>query len=92
VKPEAEISPLVRALIAEYGPESNVAAVLAGNLESGVWRGDMVEHDEQLLATANGWLSDPEPKVRTWAQLIIRDITHRLPRDREWEEERELVR
>jgi hypothetical protein len=92
VKPEVEISPLVRALIAEYGPDSSVAAVLAGNFESGVWWGGMVEHDEQLLATANGWLSDPEPKVRAWAQLIIRDITHRLPRDREWEEERELVR
>lgn len=87
VKPKETITPLVRGLLREYGPESTVANTLVANFNTGFWSGHWVQHEEQRLETMNGWSRDPEPNVRLWAQRQIASAQQHLRDIRRMEEE-----
>lgn len=87
VKPGEKITPLIRTLLSEYGPESSAARQLMANFGSGSWQGSFASREQQQLTIVQGWLQDPEPNVRTWAQSIAIGIEKQLPYIKEWEEE-----
>lgn len=88
-KPREALSPLIRSLLIEYGPDSPVARILAANFVSGSWWGSFTNREEQLRDVARGWVAtqDENESVRVWARRIIEDIEARLPAVRQWEEE-----
>lgn len=87
IKPKVMITPVMRGLLAEYGPESRPARTLAGNFFTGTWWGSETEHLEQQREQVVDWLQDPEPAVRTWAKHVLDAIDERLPGVRLREEE-----
>lgn len=87
LKPRESITPLVRGILQDYGPESLPAGILVGNFVSGSWFGSMSQHEQQQIAIVKGWLQDPEPNVRKWAQLILKDLEANLRQIQVFEEE-----
>ncbi|HLZ60378.1 MAG TPA: hypothetical protein VKR06_25830 [Ktedonosporobacter sp.] len=87
VKPKETITPLVRGLLKEYGPESVVANILVANFNTGSWSGSWIQHETQRLETMKKWSRDPEPNVRLWAQSLITATQQYLSDIRRMEEE-----
>ena len=87
LKPRAELSPLIRRLLMEFGPASEAARGLAANFQSGTWHGSLVERERDQLNIAQHWLQDTEANVRAWATQIVRSIEERLPLYKQWEDE-----
>lgn len=87
LKPGETITPLVRGILQGYGPESYPAGILVSNFVSGSWMGSMSQHEQQQIAIVKGWLQDPEPNVRRWARLILKDLGANLRQIQVFEEE-----
>jgi hypothetical protein len=86
-KPGQSITPLIRGLLREYGPDSVPAHILAANFVSGAFMGSFTQHEKEHLQTVQGWLQDIEPHVQAWAQQMMRSIKASLPHIQNFEEE-----
>jgi TPR repeat protein len=89
-KPKRELTPLIRALLKECGPEGSVSKILWSNFESGIWSGRTLDREQQQLSIAKLWQSDPEFSVWVWATRGVGWIEQEILGIRNVEKEREL--
>jgi hypothetical protein len=86
----APLPGLARQVLMRYGNEDEVRTALYANVVSGVWSGPGSAHYQQLRDVAAAWLSDPDSRVRSWANDVIHDLDAHIDMHRKWEEEWEF--
>ena len=91
VKPEADLSPLVRGLLREYGPDGDVAEILEKNYRTGgPVLGSSADRAKSQLTEVRAWENDAQPEVRAWASRLMSHIGEFERAIRRWEAERYL--
>jgi hypothetical protein len=71
----AELNPVVRSLVKRFGPRSSVANEILARMHStdGLVP-SLAEHDAEELERARGWLADPDPDIRAFAQRAVESL------------------
>jgi len=93
IRPYGEtLAPLLRALILRFGAHGSVAEVIENRLLSPDGAvSSLAEHDATQLAHARGWLDDPEPVVRRFAQRLVESLERSHDEHSAWEEAEQLA-
>jgi hypothetical protein len=82
----APLSDCARALVEAFPENDQVLRVFAGSLETGAWAGPISGHMEGLQRTVDQWKTDPNARIRSWAQRLSKSLDERLERQRLIEE------
>ena len=81
---------LPRKLLICYGDDKSIGDSLYSNFTSGTFWGSMVTWLQKKLETAQKWASDPNQRVRQWAQAVVENLESEIRRAQKYEEEEKL--
>jgi hypothetical protein len=79
-----------RTLLRTFKDNKDVRGVIAGHLSSGSWHGPFSGRIKFELGIAEDWAKDPDPVVRDFTRVLIKDLKQRLKRQMLKEEEGSL--
>lgn len=85
---QATLHPIFRALIQRFGATGSVAREIAARIESTDRAvSSLARHDAARLEHARGWLSDPDPEVKSFVEQLISSLEGSYARDAAIEED-----
>jgi hypothetical protein len=84
---DSKLPERARALLLTFPEDDRLKRQLVANLQTGVSVGPLSNRISADLMIVKGWTKDPDPKIRSWAKLLVKSVERQLKRRQMIEEE-----
>ena len=79
-------------MLSEFGDCDDVLHAIGRNIDSFSWSGSLTKYYALYEQPTRGFLTHRRPRVRRWAQRMLRQLSARIKEARNEDEERQVCR
>ena len=85
---DRSIHPVMARMLSEFGDSDDVLHAIGRNIDSFGWSGSLTKYYALYEQPTRGFLTHRRPRVRRWAQRMLRQLSARIKEARNEDEER----